>query len=60
MLMPDHKDLVEDKHFGRGEGTVLLQGSKLHFIKVPVVRDYGRMKRICIQALSPERSIETD
>jgi len=52
MLMPDHRDQIEGRQFGRGEGVVLLQGSELHFIKVPTVRDYERMKQICISALS--------
>ena len=52
MLMPDHRDQIDGRQFGRGEGVVLLQGSELHFIKVPTVRDYERMKQICINALS--------
>ena len=52
MLMPDHIDQIKGRQFERGEGTVLLQGSQLHFIKVPVVREYKRMQEICKQALS--------
>ena len=52
MLMPDHMEQVKGRQFGRGEGVALLQGSDLHFIKIPTVRDYERMKDICIQALS--------
>jgi len=52
MLMPDHMEQIKGRQFGRGEGVVLLQGSELHFIKIPAVRDYERMKNLCIQALS--------
>ena len=52
MLMPDHLDLIEKKEFNRGEGAVLLQGAKLHFIKIGQVNDMERMKKICIEALS--------
>ena len=36
MLMPDHLDLIMGHKFGLGEGVALLQGSELHFIKVPM------------------------
>jgi len=52
MLMPDHREQVEGRQFGRGEGVALLQGSELRFIKIPRVQDYERMKQICVQALS--------
>jgi len=52
MLMPDHKEQVEGREFGRGEGVALLQGSDLHFIKIPTVKDAGRMEEIFKQALS--------
>ena len=51
MLMPDFMDEVKGRQFGRGEGVVLLQGSELHYIKVPMVRDVPRMEGICIRAL---------
>lgn len=51
MLLPDHMELTKGRQFGRGEGVVLLQGSELHYIKVPMVRDVGRMEQICIKAL---------
>lgn len=51
MLLPDFMDEVKGRQFGRGEGVVLLQGSELHYIKVPVVRDVDRMEEICIKAL---------
>lgn len=54
MLMPDHLNLIEEKkeEFNRGEGAVLLQGAKLHFIKIGQVNDMEHMKKICIEALS--------
>lgn len=51
MLLPDFMDEVKGRQFGRGEGVVLLQGSELHYIKVPMVRDVSRMEQICIKAL---------
>lgn len=51
MLLPDHMEQVKGRQFGRGEGVVLLQGSELHYIKVPMVRDVPRMEEICIRAL---------
>lgn len=52
MLLPDHMEQVKGRRFGRGEGVVLLQGSTLRFIKVPIVRDEKRMHQICREALS--------
>lgn len=53
MLLPrECIDMVENRKFGRGEGVVLLQGSELHFVKVPVVRNVERMQQICMEALS--------
>lgn len=51
MLLPDFIDKVKGRIFGRGEGVVLLQGSKLHFIKVPTVRDEDKMRELCVNAL---------
>lgn len=53
MLMP--KELIEkvgNREFHTGEGVMLWQGSELHFIKVPVIRDEEKMKAICIEALT--------
>lgn len=53
MLMP--KELIEkvgNREFYTGEGVMLWQGSKLRFIKVPVIRNEGKMKAICIGALT--------
>lgn len=51
MLLPDHMEQVKGRQFGRGEGVVLLQGSELRFIKVPMVRNEERMRQICMEAL---------
>lgn len=51
MLLPDHMEQVKGRQFGRGEGVVLLQGSELRYIKVPMVRNVERMEQICIEAL---------
>ncbi len=53
MLMP--KELIEQigsREFHTGEGVMLWQGSELHFIKVPVIRNEDKMKQICIDALT--------
>lgn len=55
MLLPDHMEQTKGRQFGRGEGVVLLQGSELHYIKVPMVRDVGRMEQICIKALGGKK-----
>lgn len=53
MLIPkEYIDAIGERKFGVGEGVVLLQGSQLRFIKIPVVRDVDRMKQICIDALT--------
>lgn len=52
MLLPDFKDELQGRQFGRGEGVVLLQGSELRFIKVSMVQDAERMRQICVKALS--------
>lgn len=52
MLLPDHIEQTEGRHFGRGEGVVLLQGSELRFIKVPTVRNEDCMRQVCLKALS--------
>ena len=51
MLLPDFIDEIKGRQFGRGEGVALLQGSELHFIKIPMVRNVERMEQICIKAL---------
>lgn len=53
MLIPtEYIDKIGDREFRTGEGIVLLQGSELHFIKVPIVQNIDRMKELCIKALS--------
>jgi len=55
MLMPDHMDEIKQKikakDFGRGEGTILLQGSQLSYIKVGRVRDMECVKELCMAGL---------
>lgn len=53
MLIPkEYIDAIGERKFGVGEGVVLLQGSQLRFIKIPMVRDVDRMKQVCIDALT--------
>ncbi len=52
MLIPDHIDKTKEREFNAGEGVLLLQGAKLHFIKIPFVRDVEAMQQICINSLS--------
>ena len=53
MLIPkEYIDAIGERKFGVGEGIVLLQGSQLRFIKIPVVRDVDRMKQVCVDALT--------
>lgn len=53
MLLPsDYIEGIEKREFGVGEGVLLLQGSKLRYIKVPAVRDMNRVQEVCAKALS--------
>ncbi len=53
MLIPkEYIDCISDRQFGVGEGVVLLQGSQLRFIKVPIVHDIEKMQQVCIDALT--------
>ena len=53
MLIPkEYIDTLGERKFGLGEGVVLLQGSQLEFIKIPMVRDMDKMKQVCIDALT--------
>lgn len=53
MLIPsEFIDRIGEREFKTGEGIVLLQGSVLRFIKVPIVQDMDKMRKICIKALS--------
>lgn len=57
MLLPDHMEQVKGRKFDRGEGVVLLQGSELRFIKVPMIRDEKRMRQICMEGLEGPRRL---
>lgn len=53
MLIPsEYICEIGDRKFKTGEGVVLLQGSALRFIKVPIIQNVDRMQEICIKALS--------
>lgn len=53
MLIPkEYIDVIGERKFGVGEGVVLLQGSQLRFIKIPLVRDIEKMKQVCIDVLT--------
>ena len=53
MLIPkEYIEKIGERQFKTGEGIVLLQGSNMHCIKVPMVRDEKKMQQICIDALS--------
>jgi len=53
MLIPtEYIDKIGDREFKTGEGIILLQGSVLRFIKVPIIQNVDGMREICIKALS--------
>ena len=53
MLIPkEYIERIGERQFKIGEGVALLQGSELHFIKVPVIRDNDKLQRVCIEALN--------
>lgn len=53
MLIPkEYIENIGDRQFKVGEGVVLLQGSEIRYIKVPMVRDIEKMQKICIEALT--------
>ncbi len=53
MLIPsEYMERIGDREFKTGEGVLLLQGSVLRFIKVPLIQNTDRMKELCIKALS--------
>lgn len=53
MLIPkEYIDKIGDRQFKTGEGIVLLQGSEMHYIKVPVIRDEKKLQEICLDALT--------
>jgi len=57
MLLPDFREEVQGRQFGRSEGVVLLQGSELRYIKVPTVRNVEHMQQLCISALGSQRPL---
>ena len=58
MLIPkEYIDAIGERDFGVGEGVVLLQSSRLEFIKIPKVRDAEKMKQVCINALTNEVNV---
>lgn len=53
MLIPkEYIERIGDRKFKVGEGIVLLQGSEMHFLKVPVIRNEQQLKEICIKGLN--------
>ena len=53
MLLPkEYIDEIGDRSFKIGEGIVLLQGSDMRYIKIPMVRDEAKMQQTCIEALT--------
>lgn len=53
MLIPkEYVECIDERQFKTGEGVVLIQGSQMHFIKVPVIRNIEKMQNICIEALN--------
>lgn len=52
MLVPDHADEIGERIFRQGEGMLLIDGSILHFVKVPKVQNVEKMHEYCIRALS--------
>ena len=53
MLIPkEYIDAIGERKFGVGEGIVLLQGSKLGFVKIPKIHDVKKMQQVCIEALT--------
>lgn len=53
MLIPkEYIDKIGDRQFKTGEGIVLLQGSEMHYIKVPMIRDEKKLQEICLDALT--------
>lgn len=52
LIPPEYIEQIGERKFKTGEGVLLLQGSELHFIKIPMVQDVNRMQELCIRALS--------
>lgn len=53
MLIPkEYIDGIGNRAFKTGEGVVLLQGSEMRYIKIPMVKDMEKMQKVCIDALT--------
>lgn len=52
MLMPDFINEINNRKFERGEGSVLIQGSELKFIKVPKITNENELNEVCKNALN--------
>ena len=55
MLLPKkYIDQIGERQFGLGEGVVMLNDSKMRYIKVPRISNEEKMKQACIDALTRE------
>lgn len=52
LLQKEFIEQVGSRVFEVGEGIALFQSSIMRFIKIPLVRDEERLKKICMEALS--------
>ena len=52
MLFGEYDSRIRSKKFYQGEGTVLVNGNELKFIKVPKVSDLKKLQDICKRALA--------
>jgi len=52
VALPEYMDEVKGRKFRRGEGSVWLERSGLHYIKVPQMRDIEAINDVCVGALS--------
>lgn len=43
---------IGERHFGLGEGVVMLQNSQLRYMKVPEITNEEKLQRVCIEALT--------
>lgn len=53
MLLPkEYIEKIGSRGFNVGEGVMLSQGSELHFLKIPMIKDEEELKALCIKGLS--------
>lgn len=53
MLIPkEYIEDIGDRKFKTGEGIVLLQGAKIYYFKVPLIKNMKELNEICIEALT--------